>query len=124
MGHEKIEGTPMRKLTLAALVLACLLTTVLGCERATGGGEARYLNLFASLWQRCHSLGLYEARVESVMPMADGNKRVVIAYLFDNGMVPDQGRAAMLVSPQGRAASPCVVDLAADICLCGDKRDW
>jgi hypothetical protein len=114
----------MRKVVLVALVLALFMTAGLGCTRATGGGEARYLNLFASMWPHCHSLGLYQAKVESVTPTVDGNKLVVVAYLYDNGMVPDQGRAAMLVSPEGRLASPCVIDLQTNMCLCGETRDW
>jgi len=114
----------MRILSLAALVLCLALAALSGCTRATGGGEARYLSLFAAMWQRCHELGLYEVRVESVTPLADGCKRVVVRYLFDNGMAPDQGRAAMLVAPEGRLASQCVVDLGINECMCGEKRDW
>jgi len=115
----------MRKITLVAVLLLALgMTAGLGCTRATGGGEARYLALFSSKWQHCSELGLYEARVESVTVRADGNKRVVIDYLFNNGMVPDQARAALLVSPQGRLASQCVLDVASNTCLCGEKPDW
>lgn len=106
------------------LGLALVLILCAGCTRSTGGGEARYLALFNAAWTSCHSLGLYQAGVESVSLRPDGNRRVVIRYLFDNGMVPDAGRAAMLVSPDGRLASRCLVDLAADICLCGMVRDW
>ncbi|WP_300162645.1 hypothetical protein [Solidesulfovibrio sp.] len=115
----------MRKSMLASLLVgAALVAAGLGCTRATGGAEARYLTLFSKVWQRCHSLGLYEARVESVTPLEGGNKRVVINYLFDNGMVPDQGRAAMLVSSAGHLASDCVLDLATNLCLCGAQKDW
>jgi len=114
----------MRTVTSATLILAMALLLAPGCTRTTGGGEARYLALFAAQWGQCHAGGLYEARVESVTPRTDGNKRVVIAYLYDNGMVPDQGRAAMLTSPEGRLASPCVVNLAINQCLCGQGRDW
>lgn len=115
----------MRKKTLAILILGAALTaSALGCQRATGGAEARYLALFSKVWQRCHELGLYEATVESVTPLPDGHKRVVINYLFDNGMVPDQGRAAMLVAGNGRLASDCVIDLNANLCLCGAQKDW
>ena len=44
--------------------------------------------------------------------------------MYDNGEVPDQGRAAMLVSPEGRLASRCVVDIGINECLCGEARDW
>jgi hypothetical protein len=115
----------MRKSTLALLLLgAALLAAGFGCTRATGGSEARYLTLFSKVWQRCHDLALYEAKVESVTLLPDGNKRVVVSYLFDNGMVPDQGRAAMLVSSTGHLASDCVVDLVANLCLCGAQKDW
>uniref|UniRef100_I2PY78 Lipoprotein n=1 Tax=Desulfovibrio sp. U5L TaxID=596152 RepID=I2PY78_9BACT len=114
----------MRTPILAALCLAAVLGAGAGCSRSTGGGEARYLALFASAWQKCHTLGLYEVRVEAVTPLPDGVKRVVVRYLFNNGMVPDQGRAAMLVNAQGRLASDCVLDLAAGICLCGAGKDW
>ena len=115
----------MRKLTLATLLLSALvLALVSGCSRSTGGGEARYLTLFSNVWQRCHTLGLYQVKVEAVTTRPDGNKRVVVAYVFDNGMVPDQGRAAMLVAPNGRLASDCVLDLEANLCLCGAQKDW
>lgn len=115
----------MRKLMPATLLLlAVTLAASAGCTRATGGGEARYLTLFSNVWQRCHTLGLYQVKVETVTTRPDGVKRVVVAYVFDNGMVPDQGRAAMLVSPNGQLASDCVLDLEADICLCGAQKDW
>ncbi len=114
----------MRTTTLAALCLALVLGATAGCTRSTGGGEALYLRLFAAAWQRCHTLGLYQVRVEAVTPLEGGVKRVVVNYLFDNGMVPDQGRAAMLVNGRGRLASDCVLDLAANICLCGADKDW
>ncbi|EFL50654.1 conserved hypothetical protein [Solidesulfovibrio fructosivorans JJ]] len=115
----------MRKLMPATLLfLAVALAASTGCTRDTGGGEARYLTLFSNVWQRCHTLGLYQAKVEAVTTRPDGNKRVVVAYVFDNGMVPDQGRAAMLVAPNGRLASDCVLDLEAGICLCGAQKDW
>ena len=115
----------MRKKTLAILALgAVLMGAALGCQRATGGAEARYLALFSKVWQRCHSLGLYEVTVESVTPLPDGHKRVVVNYLYDNGMVPDQGQAAMLVSPENRLADPCVVDLEIDQCLGGGAPIW
>ena len=115
----------MRKSTLATLLLlAASLALVSGCTRSTGGGEARYLTLFSTVWQRCHTLGLYQVKVEAVTVRPDGNKRVVVAYVFDNGMVPDQGRAAMLVAPDGRLASDCVLDLEANLCLCGAQKDW
>lgn len=114
----------MRKWTLGALLLSLCLVVGFGCTRATGGGEARYLTLFASAWQHCHSLGLYEVRVAAVTALPDGNKRVVVNYLYNNGMVPDQGRAAMLVNPQGRLASDCILDLDANICLCDARKDW
>lgn len=115
----------MRKKMLAILVLgAALVATTAGCQRATGGSEARYLALFSKVWQRCHDLGLYEAKVASVTALPDGHKRVVIDYLFDNGMVPDQGQAAMLVTGNGRLASDCVIDLNANACLCGAQKDW
>lgn len=114
----------MRTPILAVLCLAAVLGAGAGCSRPTGGGEARHLSLFAAAWNKCHPLGLYEARVESVTPLADGVRRVVVSYLFNNGMVPDQGRAAMLVNAQGRLASDCVLDLEANVCLCGVGKDW
>jgi hypothetical protein len=114
----------MRKLVFVAMILALAITTGFGCTRATGGGEAKYLSLFSSMWPRCHSQGLYQATVESVTLTPDGDKLVVIAYLYDNGMVPDQSRAAMLVSPQGHLASQCIIDLETNLCLCGETRDW
>ncbi len=114
----------MRTPIVAVLCLAAVLLAGVGCSRSTGGGEARYLALFTAFWQRCHPLGLYEAKVEAVTPLPDGAKRVVVSYLFNNGMVPDQGRAAMLVGPEGRLASDCVLDLAAGVCLCGGHKDW
>lgn len=115
----------MRKLTLATLLLSALvLALVSGCSRSTGGGEARYLTLFSNVWQRCHTLGLYQVKVEAVTTRPDGNKRVVVAYVFDNGMVPDQGRAALLVTPENRLADSCVVDLEINRCLCGDAPGW
>ncbi len=114
----------MRTLSLAILVLCLALAGLSGCTRATGGGEARYLALFSGVWQRCHDLGLYEVRVESVTKLANGYKRVAVRYVYDNGEVPDQGHAAMLVSPEGRLASRCVVDLGINECLCGEARDW
>ena len=62
--------------------------------------------------------------MESVTHRTDGNRVVIVSYLFDNGMVPDSGRAAMLVAPDGSLASQCIVDLAIDTCLCGATRDW
>ena len=117
-------GARMRKLLFFGLILALLVTAGAGCSRSTGGGEARYLTLFNTAWAACHELGLYEATVESVAYRPDGNRMVVVSYLFDNGMVPDSGRAAMLVGPDGSLASQCVVDLAVDTCLCGATRDW
>jgi len=114
----------MRKMTRMGLALAVVLAVCAGCTRATGGGEARYLVVFNAAWASCHSLGLYQATVESVTMRPDGNRRVVIHYLYDNGMVPDSGRAAMLISPDNRLASQCIVDLAIDTCLCGAERDW
>ena len=114
----------MRKKTLSILILGASLALLSGCTRSTGGGEARYLSLFSAVWQRCHSLGLYEATVESVTVRPDGNKRVVIHYVYDNGMVPDTGRAALLVNTKGQLASDCVLDLAINICLCGAQKDW
>jgi hypothetical protein len=115
----------MRKLTPALLlVLATFVAVGTGCTRDTGGGEARYLTLFSNAWQGCHSLGLYQVKVEAVTTLPNGNKRVVVAYVYDNGMVPDQGRAAMLVTPAGKLASQCVLDLEAGVCLCGAQKDW
>ena len=115
----------MRKLTPALLlVLAAFVVAGTGCTRDTGGGEARYLTLFSNAWQGCHSLGLYQVKVEAVTTLPNGNKRVVVAYVYDNGMVPDQGRAAMLVSPENRLADPCVVDLEIDQCLGGGAPVW
>jgi hypothetical protein len=122
--ENAIMGARMGMLTRQILALAAVLIVVSGCTRATGGGEARYINLFNAAWANCHRLGLYETSVESVTVRPDGNRRVVIAYVYDNGMVPDSGRAAMLVSPQGRLASDCIVDLAIGICQCGAGKDW
>ncbi|MHC1790841.1 hypothetical protein [Solidesulfovibrio sp.] len=114
----------MRKLIPAALALILLAAALAGCARETGGGEAKYLHLFYAAWAKCSHQGLYEARVESVVPRADGTKMVAVRYLFDNGMVPDQGRAAMLVSPENRLADACVVDLEINQCLCGETPGW
>lgn len=113
----------MRRSIPASLVLA-LLVAVAGCTRETGGGEARYLHLFNAAWAKCTNRGLYEVRVESVAPRPDGMKVVAVRYLYDNGMVPDQGRAAMLVSPENRLADSCVVDLQINQCLCGEAPGW
>lgn len=114
----------MGKMTRSILLLAVVLAGLAGCTRSTGGGEARYLQLFNLAWGNCHRLGLYETSVESVTPLADGNRRVVIDYVYDNGMVPDSGRAAMLVTPKGRLASACIVDLEIGLCMCGAEKDW
>ena len=114
----------MGKMSRMILVLAALAALVTGCTRSTGGGEARYIQLFDAAWGNCHRLDLYETSVESVTPLPDGNRRVVIHYVFDNGMVPDGGRAAMLVTPQGRLASTCIMDLQIGICMCGAEKDW
>ena len=108
----------------AALALAALVVALAGCNRDTGGGEAKYLHLFNTAWAKTSSLGLYEVKVASVMPLPDGMKVVTVNYLFNNGMVPDQGRAAMLVSPENRLADPCVVDLEIDQCLGGGAPIW
>ena len=108
----------------AALALAALAVALVGCNRETGGGEAKYLHLFNTAWAKTSNLGLYEVKVASVMPLPDGMKVVTVNYLFNNGMVPDQGRAAMLVSSTGHLASDCVVDLIANLCLCGAQKDW
>lgn len=114
----------MGKISHCILALAAVLLVVSGCTRATGGGEARYINLFNAAWGKCHRLDLYQTSVESVTVLADGTRRVVIDYLYDNGMVPDSGRAAMLVTPEGRLASDCIVDLAIGLCMCGAEKDW
>lgn len=114
----------MSRSILASLVLALLLAVSAGCVRETGGGEAKYLHLFNAAWARCNDRGLYEVRVESVAPRPDGMKTVTVRYLFDNGMVPDQGRAAMLVSPENRLADTCVVNLEIKRCLCGEAPSW
>ena len=110
----------MRSSIFLSLVLALLLAGTAGCTRETGGGEAKYLHLFNTAWAACPNRGLYEVRVESVAPRPDGLKTVTVRYLYNNGMVPDQGRAAMLVTPENRLADSCVVDLAINRCLCGD----
>jgi len=114
----------MEKMTRLILALTAVVVLATGCTRATGGSEARYLQLFNAAWGNCHRLDLYETSVESVTPLPDGNRRVVIDYVYDNGMVPDSGRAAMLVTAQGRLASPCIVDLAIGLCMCGAEKDW
>lgn len=114
----------MGKLSRLTLALAAVVVLMAGCTRSTGGGEARYLQLFNAHWSDCHRLGLYETSVDSVKQLADGNRQVIIKYVYDNGMVPDVGRAAMLVTPQGRLASPCIVDLAIGLCMCGVEKDW
>ena len=114
----------MRSLVPATLALILLAAALSGCTRDTGGGEAKYLHLFYAAWAKCSHQGLYEARVESVAPRADGAKVVTVRYLFDNGMVPDQGRAALLVAPENRLADTCVVDLEINRCLCGDAPGW
>ncbi len=114
----------MRKWMLPALVLVAGMALFSGCSRSTGGGEAHYLSLFSGVWQKCHALGLYEASVEAMTEMPDGNKQVVVRYLYDTGMTPATGRAALLVSPQGRLASDCVLDLDINICMCGADKDW
>lgn len=114
----------MRNLIPASLALILLAAALTGCTRETGGSEARYLHLFSAAWAKCSHQGLYEVRVESVTPRPDGLKVVAVRYLFDNGMVPDQGRAAMLVSPENRLADTCVVDLEINQCLCGETPGW
>jgi hypothetical protein len=119
-----IMGAHMGIVTRLTLALAATLVLVSGCTRSTGGGEARYLQLFNAHWGDCHRLGLYETSVASVKQLPDGNRQVVIDYVYDNGMVPDTGQAAMLVTPQGQLASPCIVDLAIGLCMCGIEKDW
>jgi len=114
----------MRRSIPAILALALLVALSAGCSRSTGGGEAKYLHLFNAAWARCSDRGLYEARVESVVAQPDGNKVVTVHYLYDNGMVPDQGRAAMLVAPDNRLADTCVVGLEIMRCLCGEAPTW
>ena len=114
----------MRSSILFSLVLALLLAGAAGCSRETGGGEAKYLHLFNAAWAKSSELGLYEVRVESVAPRPDGLKTVTVRYLYNNGMVPDQGRAAMLVSPENRLADSCVVDIAINRCLGGGTPGW
>lgn len=114
----------MGKMTRLILTLAAVLVIISGCTRSTGGAEARYIQLFNAAWGNCHRLDLYQTSVESVTPLPDGNRRVVIDYVYDNGMVPDSGRAAMLVTDQGRLASACIVDLEIGICMCGAAKDW
>ena len=114
----------MSRTLRAALALAALVVALTGCNRETGGGEAKYLHLFYAAWAKSSSHGLYEVKVASVRPLPGGMKVVAINYLFDNGMVPDQGRAAMLVSPENRLADPCVVDLEIDQCLGGGAPIW
>lgn len=117
-------GVSMRSLVPAVLALVLVASALAGCSRETGGGEARYLHLFYAAWAKCSHLGLYEVRVESVLPRPDGNKTVTVRYLYDNGMVPDQGRAAMLVAPENRLADSCVVDLEINRCLCDEAPNW
>ena len=114
----------MPKILRAVMAVAVLSAALAGCNRETGGGEAQYLHLFNSAWAKSNTRGLYEVRVASVAPLPDGMKIVTVNYLFDNGMVPDQGQAAMLVSPENRLADPCVVDLEIDQCLGGGAPVW
>lgn len=114
----------MRKWMRMGLLAALALAVCTGCDQFTGGGKAHSLVIFNRAWAKCHELALYEATVESVTMRRDGNRRVVVQYLFDNGIVPDTGRAAMLLTPDNKLANPCIVDLMSDTCLCGGKRDW
>ncbi|KHK00791.1 hypothetical protein [Desulfovibrio sp. TomC] len=114
----------MRSLVPAFLALVLLAAALAGCTRETGGGEAKYLHLFNTAWAKCNHLGLYEVRVESVAKRPDGNKVVTVRYLYDNGMVPDQGRAAMLVAPENRLADSCVINLGINRCLCDEVPGW
>ncbi|WP_075353015.1 hypothetical protein [Desulfovibrio sp. DV] len=114
----------MRSLVPAFVPLVLLLVVLAGCSRETGGGEAKYLHLFNTAWAKCSHLGLYEVRVESVAPRPDGNKVVTVRYLYNNGMVPDQGRAAMLLAPENRLADSCVIDLEINRCLCDEAPNW
>ena len=114
----------MPRIFRAALAILLFAAVLAGCNRETGGGEAKYLHLFNTAWAKTSSLGLYEVKVASVAPLPDGMKIVTVNYLFNNGMVPDQGRAAMLVSPENRLADPCVVDLQIDQCLGGGAPIW
>jgi len=114
----------MRTCIRLGLVVALALVVCAGCDQLMGGGKAHSLILFNNAWAKCHSLSLYEASVESVTMRPDGNRRVVVKYLFDNGMMPDSGRAAMLLTPDNQLASQCIVDLLSGTCLCGGERDW
>ena len=49
---------------------------------------------------------------------------MTVRYLYNNGMTPDQGRAAMLVTPENRLAEGCVADLSSNVCLCGGTPGW